>query len=325
MWGSRHGRRRASKIMSEQDGTGRSHSGDTPRGPGSTGCRLHKPEFDHARDAAEAWTGREGGLDHWALHARLEDPRVRERFRLKLPHVEYLRLSFKKLFRDDFKPGGCPPTVWIRKRKLAKKLGVCPRTVSNIEKDLARAGFLYWTDTASRHRDGRRRKQGDRRILWAYGVTFAPLDAIASEIEDAERLAEEEEIERPRAWSTRSPPSAAIPAFFSRRRFALTMRPHRRFSRFSPVSWRYPTRRAWAVPTLTPSAPLHSRRAISRNRLTRLPNRRWMPSNCRSWRRSRPLILLLWNTKKMLKFSPWGIPRRQGPIQLPTNSKRILL
>ncbi len=180
--------------MSKQDDTGRSGSGNTPRRPGSTGCRLHKPEFDRARDAAEAWTGREGGLDHWALHARLEIPRVRERFRLKLPHVEYLRLSFKKLFRDDFKPGGCPPTVWIRKRKLAKKLGVSPRTVSNIEKDLARAGFLYWTDTASRRRDGKRSKQ-DGRIRWAHGVTFAPLDAIAHEIEDAERLAEEEEIE----------------------------------------------------------------------------------------------------------------------------------
>ncbi len=180
--------------MSEQDGTGRSRGGNTPRGPGSTGCRLHKPEFDRARDAAEAWTGREGGLDHWALLARLEVKRVRERFRLKPVHVEYLRLSFKKLLREDFEPGGCPPNVWISKRKLAEKLDLSPRTVSNIEKDLARAGFLYWTDTASRRRDGKRSKR-DGRIRWANGVTFAPLDAIADEVEDAERLAEEEEIE----------------------------------------------------------------------------------------------------------------------------------
>ncbi|MCY4502853.1 MAG: replication initiation protein RepC [Alphaproteobacteria bacterium] len=180
--------------MSEQGDTGRSGSGNTPRGPGSTGCRLHKPEFDRARDAAEAWTGREGGLDHWALHARLEVRRVRERFGLKPVHVEYLRLSFKKLFREDFEPGGCPPTVWISKRKLAEKLDLSPRTISNIEKDLARAGFLYWTDTASRRRDGERSKQ-DSRIRWAHGVTFAPLDTIASEIEDAARLAEEEKIE----------------------------------------------------------------------------------------------------------------------------------
>ncbi len=180
--------------MSEQDTTDRSRGGNTPRGPGSTGCRLHKPEFDRARDAAEAWTGREGGLDHWALHARLEVRRVRERFGLKSVHVEYLRLSFKKLLREDFEPGGCPPTVWISKSKLAEDLDVSPRTVSNIEKDLARAGFLYWTDTASRRRDGERSKQ-DSRIRWAHGVTFAPLDAIASEIEDAERLAQEEKIE----------------------------------------------------------------------------------------------------------------------------------
>lgn len=181
--------------MSDQDTTGRPGGGDTPLGPRSTGCRVHKPEWDRARDAAEAWTGLEGGLDHWALHDLLdEDHRVRERFQLKQLHVNYLRMSFKKLRRKDFEPGDCPPSVWIRKHKLAKKLGVSVRTVSNIEKDLARAGFLYWTDTASRRRDGKRSKK-DGRIKCAYGVTFAPFAAMAREIEDAKRLAEEEEIE----------------------------------------------------------------------------------------------------------------------------------
>ncbi|MCY3671053.1 MAG: hypothetical protein OXH14_08215, partial [Alphaproteobacteria bacterium] len=181
--------------MSDQDITGRPGGGDTPRGPFSTGCRIHKPEYDRSRDAAEAWTGLDGGLDHWALHDLLdEDRRVRERFQLKPLHVKYLCVSFKKLRRDDFKPGRCAPSVWIKKDKLADKLGVSLRTVSNIEKDLARAGFLYWTDTASRRRDGKRSKR-DGRIKWANGVTFAPFAAMAREIEDAKRLAEEEEIE----------------------------------------------------------------------------------------------------------------------------------
>ena len=165
----------------------------TPRAaPYSTGCRIHKPEYDRARDATEAWTGREGGLDHRRLLDDLED--VQERFHLKPRHIRYLRVSFKKLRLNDFEPGDCPPSVWITKRKLAKKVRVSLRTVSNIEKDLARAGFLYWTDTASRRRDGKRSKR-DGRIEWAHGVTFAPFDAMAQEIEDAKRLAEEEEVE----------------------------------------------------------------------------------------------------------------------------------
>ncbi len=181
--------------MQDQGTTDRLRGGDTPHGPYPTGCRIHKPEYDAARDAAEAWTGREGGLDHWALLALLqENQRVRERFGLRSLHVDYLRVSFKKLRRDDFEPGDCPPSVWMSKRKLARKLGVSLRTVSNIEKDLARAGLLYWSDTASRRRDGKRSKQ-DSRIKWAHGVTFAPFAANAQEIEDAASQAEEEDIE----------------------------------------------------------------------------------------------------------------------------------
>ena len=178
--------------MSNQDATGRPGGGDSPRGPGSTGCRSHKPEWDRARDAAEAWTGLEGGLDHRRLLDDLED--VQERFNLKPRHIRYLRASFKKLRFHDFEPGDCPPSVWMKKRKLAKKARVSLRTVLNIEKDLARAGFLYWTDTASRRREGKRSKRNGR-IKWAHGVTFAPFAAMAREIGDAKRLAEEEEIE----------------------------------------------------------------------------------------------------------------------------------
>ena len=181
--------------MSDQGTTGRPRGGDTPHGSYSTGCRIHKPEYDRARDAAEAWTGREGGLDHWAVFDLLQTDGVAERFGLKTRHVDYLRACFKKLCPADFEPGDWPPTVWITKKKLRKKARVrSVRVVSDIEKDLARAGFIYWTDTASRRRDGKRNKQ-DGRIEWAYGVDFSPFDAMAREIEDIARQVEEEQIE----------------------------------------------------------------------------------------------------------------------------------
>ena len=182
--------------MSDQDAAGRPGGGNTPRGPYMTGCRIHKPEFDRARDAAEAWTGQEGGLDHWRLLDLLEADGVAARFGLKNRHTDYLRASFKKLCSEDFEPGDWPPTVWMTKEKLATKVRVSSlRVVSEIEKDLARAGFIYWTDTASRRRDGKRSKH-DGRISWAYGVDFSPFHAMAQEIEDTARLVEEEQTER---------------------------------------------------------------------------------------------------------------------------------
>ena len=181
--------------MQNPDGNGRSGSGNTPRGPGSTGCRIHKPEYDRARDAAETWTGHEDGLDHHTLLDLLEIKRVAEHFGLRKLHTDYLRLSFRKLRQEDFEPGDWPPVVWMNKDKLADKLHISPRTVSDIEKDLARAGFLYWNDTASRRRDGKRGKH-DGRIYWAYGVNFSPFAAMAEQIEDIARQVKEEEIER---------------------------------------------------------------------------------------------------------------------------------
>ena len=181
--------------MRDQDATAASGRGHTPLGPYATGCRIHKPEYDRARDAAEAWTGRQDGLDHWALLDLLEAEGVPERFGLKARHINYLRLAFKKLSREDFEPGHWPPVVWINKQKLARNLRTSSRAVSNIEKDLAAAGFIYWTDTASLRREGERSKH-DGRIRYAYGVDFSPFDAMAHEIEDTARQVEEEEIER---------------------------------------------------------------------------------------------------------------------------------
>ena len=148
----------------------------------------------HARPPRPGRAGK-GGLDHWALLDLLEAEGVPERFGLKPRHIHYLRLSFQKLCREDFEPGDWPPVVWMNKQKLARKLRTSSRAVSDIEKDLACKGLIYWTDTASRRRDGKRSKH-DGRIRWAYGVDFSPFDAMAPEIEDTARQVKEEEIER---------------------------------------------------------------------------------------------------------------------------------
>ena len=176
------------------DTTCRTGSSGVPDSPVSTGCRNHRPEFDEARTAAISWSGREGGIDHWSLLELLETDGVQERFGLGHRHIDYIRAAFKKLHSSDFATGTWPPVVWITKKKFATKLRVSPRTVSSIEQDLARAGFIYWLDTASRRRDGRRCPRTGR-IMWAYGINFAPMAELVDCIEAITSAAEADRIE----------------------------------------------------------------------------------------------------------------------------------
>ena len=174
---------RASNPMEEQGVTAYAAHHLTPstsRNP--TGCRTDRPEHTRAREAAEAWSGLEGGLNHWALLNMLEDSAVAESFSLRERHISYMRCIFRKARADDFTPGDWPPVIWMTKTKIADHLGLKPRAISNIEDDLARAGFIYWTDCASRRRNGWRDPETGR-IACAYGVNLAPFAARADDIE----------------------------------------------------------------------------------------------------------------------------------------------
>ena len=168
--------------MSNQDTTARPGGAHTPRGPNPSGCRSERPEHAIARETAEAWTGLEGGLNHKALLDMLEISAVAESFSLRKLHITYMRCISRKARPDDFAPGDWPPVVWMTKSKIADDLGLKPRAVSKIEDDLARAGFIYWTDCASRRRNGWRDPDTGR-IACAYGVNLAPFAARADEIE----------------------------------------------------------------------------------------------------------------------------------------------
>ena len=177
--------------MSNQDATARPGGGDSPRGPNPSGCRSERPEHAVAREAAEAWTGLEGGLNHKALLDMLEISAVAESFSLRKQHVSYMRCILRKARPDDFAPGDWPPVVWMTKSKIAGDLGLKPRAVSNLEDDLARAGFIYWTDCASRRRNGWRDPETGR-ISCAYGVNLAPFAARADDIEATFRAVQQE-------------------------------------------------------------------------------------------------------------------------------------
>ncbi len=177
--------------MSNQGTSARPGGGDSPRGPNPSGCRSERPEHTVAREAAQAWTGLEGGLNHWALLDMLEDRAIAESFSLRERHVAYMRCISRKARPDDFAPGDWPPVVWMTKNKVADHLGLRPRAVSNIEDDLARAGFIYWTDCASRRRNGWRDPETGR-IACAYGVNLAPFAARADEIEATFRAVQQE-------------------------------------------------------------------------------------------------------------------------------------
>ncbi len=168
--------------MQDQDISDRPGGGESPRGPNPSGCRSKRPEHAVAREAAEAWTGLEGGLNHKALLDMLEISAVAESLSLRKQHISYMRCILRKARPDDFAPGDWPPVVWMTKSKIAGDLGLKPRAVSNLEDDLARAGFIYWTDCASRRRNGWRDPETGR-IACAYGVNLAPFAARADDIE----------------------------------------------------------------------------------------------------------------------------------------------
>ncbi len=177
--------------MRNQGTSARPGGGDSPRGPNPSGCRSERPEHAVAREAAESWTGLEGGLNHKALLDMLEISAVAESLSLRKQHISYMRCIFRKARPDDFAPGDWPPVVWMTKSKIAGDLGLKPRAVSNIEDDLARAGFIYWTDSASRRRNGWRDPETGR-IACAYGVNLAPFAARADEIEATFRAVQQE-------------------------------------------------------------------------------------------------------------------------------------
>ena len=180
--------------MQAQPNTSDAPGAGANRSPNPSGCRSPRTEHRYARQAAEDWTGLDDGFDHWAILAMLEVDAVAERLSLRSRHVSYLRCVFRKLRPDDFKPGSSAPVVWMTKKKISAHLGIRPRAVSNIENDLARAGFLYWTDTASRRRDGCR-DQTTGRIAWAFGINLAPLAANAHTIEATTKAVRQEQVE----------------------------------------------------------------------------------------------------------------------------------
>ena len=177
--------------MRNQDTADRPGGGESPHGPNPSGCRSERPEHTVAREAAEAWTGLEGGLNCRALLDMLEISAVAESFSLRERHVAYMRCISRKARPDDFAPGDWPPVVWMTKSKIAGDLGLKPRAVSNIEDDLARAGFIYWTDCASRRRNGWRDPETGR-IACAYGVNLAPFAARADDIEATFKAVQQE-------------------------------------------------------------------------------------------------------------------------------------
>lgn len=178
--------------MQDQCTTSDANGAGTARGPNPTGCRSERPEHAVAREAADTWAGLEGGLNHKALLDMLAVNAVAESFALRKQHVSYLRHIFLWVRSGDFAPGDWPPVVWRKIRKIADDLGVKPRAVSNLEDDLARAGFIYWTDSASRRRDGWRDLDTGR-IKCAYGVNLAPFAAKADEIEATFRAVRQEQ------------------------------------------------------------------------------------------------------------------------------------
>jgi len=104
----------------------------------------------------------------------------RHHFGLSHHAVDYLRHAAECVSPGDLKDGRTP---WCYERvdDMALLLGVSPRSVHNIEKRLHALGLIERKPMANGHRGAKRcRRSGE--LLWAHGVSLAPLVTRRDEI-----------------------------------------------------------------------------------------------------------------------------------------------
>ena len=109
----------------------------------------------------------------------------RQHLGLSLTAVEYLRRAAECVSPDDLQDGRTP---WCYERvdDMALALGVTPRSIHTIEKQLAVAGLIVRAPMTNGHRGARRcYKTGE--LLWAHGISLLPLVTRQDELAALER------------------------------------------------------------------------------------------------------------------------------------------
>lgn len=168
----------------------------TQPSPKSTGSRPVCDACRAAETVADAFEGLPQGATRWTVMGLLRQASAH--FSLSARELGFLEELVAATYDIDWTPG-CEPIVYAPVYELAERLGVTERQIRNIERGLVEKRLLCWRDSGNHARKGRRDAAG--RIVYAYGVSLAPLGARAAEIRLAARQAQQEISERRQARS----------------------------------------------------------------------------------------------------------------------------
>jgi hypothetical protein len=147
-----------------------------------------------AEAVADRFEGLPTGTTRWGLVALLRQASAQ--IGLSARELTYLEDLVADTYDVDW-TAGSEPVVTTPVYELAERLGVSERQVRNIERALVEKRLLCWRDSGNHTRKGRRDAAG--RIVFAYGVSLAPLAARAEEIRLTAQRAQQEASERRRA------------------------------------------------------------------------------------------------------------------------------
>lgn len=162
--------------------------------PRKTGSRPVCEACVAAEAVADRFEGLPSGMSRWALVALVRQSAAH--FGLSAREMTFIEDLVADTYDVDW-TAGSEPVVVTPVYELAERQGVSERQIRNIERALVEKHLLCWRDSGNHVRKGKRDKTG--RIIYAYGVSLAPMGARAAEIREAAIQSQREASERRKA------------------------------------------------------------------------------------------------------------------------------
>ena len=162
--------------------------------PRKTGSRPVCNACIASEAIANRFEGLPCGTSRWALVALVRQSAGH--FGLSAREMTFIEDLVADTYDVDW-TAGSEPVVFTPVYELAERQGVSERQIRNIERALVEKNLLCWRDSGNHVRKGKRDKTG--RIVYAYGVSLAPMAARAAEIREAAIQSQQEASERRQA------------------------------------------------------------------------------------------------------------------------------
>ena len=160
----------------------------------NTGSRPVCEACVAAEAVADRFEGLPSGMSRWALGALVRQSAAH--FGLSAREMTFIEDLVADTYDVDW-TAGSEPVVFTPVYELAERQSVSERQIRNIERALVEKHLLCWRDSGNHVRKGKRDKTG--RIIYAYGVSLAPMAARSAEIREAAIQSQQEASERRQA------------------------------------------------------------------------------------------------------------------------------